>query len=72
MARSSCPICTALKGQPITRLPLAAIAIVHLVTGVMTFAQSHNPHHLGPALMGLLIGAALVVPTSLTRSDNRA
>ena len=34
------------------------------VFGVMAFSRSHNPHHLGPLAMGLLLGAALAIPRS--------
>ena len=51
-----------MRGAAISRLPLAAIALLHTVFGIMAFARSHNPHHLGGVLMGVLIGAALAVP----------
>ena len=53
-----------MRGTPISRLPLATIAIVHTVAGAMAFARSHNPHHLGGMLMGALLGAALLIRPS--------
>ena len=53
-----------MRGTPISRLPLVTIAIVHTVAGAMAFARSHNPHHLGGMLMGVLLGAALLIRPS--------
>ena len=53
-----------MRGDPISRLPLAVIAVLHTVAGAMAFARSHNPHHLGGMLMGVLLGAALVIRSS--------
>jgi hypothetical protein len=53
-----------MRGVPISRLPLAIIATLHTVAGAMAFARSHNPHHLGGMLMGVLLGAALVIRPS--------
>ena len=53
-----------LRGAAISRLPLALIAIMHTVAGAMAFSRSHNPHHLGGLLMGVLLGVALVVRPS--------
>lgn len=50
------------RGEAISRLPLAIIAIMHTVAGAMAFSRSHNPHHLGGMLMGVLLGLALVIP----------
>ena len=44
------------------RVPLAVIATIYAVFGIMAFARSHNPHHLGPLLMGALLGVALAIP----------
>jgi hypothetical protein len=52
------------RGFPLLPLPLAAIAVIHLVFGVLAFSRSHNPHHLGPILSGGLIAAALAMPAS--------
>jgi hypothetical protein len=53
-----------MRGAPIARLPLALIAAMHTVAGALAFARSHNPHHLGGMLMGVLLGAALVIRPS--------
>jgi hypothetical protein len=50
------------RGIELPRFSLAVIAVTHTVFGAMAFSRSHNPHHLGPLLMGLLVGAALLVP----------
>ena len=49
-------------GTAVDRLTLAIIAVIYTAFGTMAFARSHNPHHLGPVLMGVLLGAALAVP----------
>lgn len=54
----------AIRGIPPTRIPLAIIAVIHMVFGVLAFSRSHNPHHLGPLAMGVLLGAALAIPRS--------
>jgi len=54
-----------LRGAAISRLPLALIAIMHTAAGALAFSRSHNPHHLGGLLMGVLLGAALVVRPSI-------
>jgi hypothetical protein len=56
----------AIRGIPPTRLPLAVIAVIYMAFGVVAFSRSHNPHHLGPLAMGLLLAAALVIPRSRT------
>jgi DNA-binding LytR/AlgR family response regulator len=53
-----------MRGITPARMPLAVVAVIYTVFGVMAFSTSHNPHHLGPLLMGVLLGAALVVPGS--------
>ncbi len=53
-----------MRSAPISRLPLAAVAILHTVFGVMAFARGHNPHQLGGILIGMLIGAALMIRPS--------
>jgi hypothetical protein len=50
------------RGIAPARFPLAVIATLYAVFGVMTFARSHNPHHLGTLLMGGLLGVALAIP----------
>jgi hypothetical protein len=51
-----------MRSRAIARLPLTIIAIVYMVFGATMFAASHNPHHLGPVAMGVLLGAALLLP----------
>lgn len=53
-----------IRGIAPARMPLAFVAAIYTVFGVMAFARSHNPHHLGPLLMGVLLGAALAIPGS--------
>lgn len=57
----------AIRGIPPARIPLAVIAVIYTVFGVMAFSRSHNPHHLGPLAMGVLLGAALAIPRSRDR-----
>jgi hypothetical protein len=52
----------ATRGIAPARMPLAIVAALYAVFGIMAFARSHNPHHLGPLLMGALLGVALVIP----------
>lgn len=54
----------ALRGIAPARLPLAIIAATYTAFGVIAFSWSHNPHHLGPLAMGVLLGAALAMPHS--------
>ena len=54
----------AIRGIPPTRLPLAVIAVIYMAFGVVAFSRSHNPHHLGPLAMGVLLGVALAIPRS--------
>jgi len=53
-----------MKGRIPARVPLAVIAIVHTITGAVPFSRSHNPHHLGPILMAVLLVAAIAVPAA--------
>jgi hypothetical protein len=46
------------------RVPLAVIAVIYTVFGVVAFSRSHNPHHLGPLAIGVLLAAALAIPRS--------
>jgi len=57
----------AMRGLAPARMPLAVIAVIHTAFGLMAFARSHNPHHLGFLLMGVLLGAALAIPRSTDR-----
>jgi hypothetical protein len=50
------------RGMAPARIPLAIVATLYAVFGIMGFARSHNPHHLGPLLMGALLGVALAIP----------
>jgi hypothetical protein len=57
----------ALRGVPPARFPLAVIAVIYTAFGVMAFSRSHNPHHLGPVAMGVLLAAALALPVPKDR-----
>ena len=59
-----------MRRAPVFRLPLSLIAVIHTVAGVMAFARSFNPHHLGGIMIGVLIGAALFIGSS-NPGDNR-
>jgi len=54
----------AARGVAPPRIPLTVIAALYAIFGIMAFAGSHNLHHLGPVLMGVLLGAALTVPSA--------
>ena len=54
----------AMRGIPPARFPLAVIAVIYMAFGVLAFSRSHSPHHLGPLAMGVLLAAALVIPSS--------
>jgi hypothetical protein len=60
----------ALRGIPPARIPLAVIAVIYAGFGIVAFSRSHNPHHLGPLAMGVLLGAALAIPRSRDRGAN--
>ena len=49
-----------MRGSAAAALPLAVIAVVEIASGVIAFSASHNPHHLGPIVGGVLVVAALV------------
>jgi len=49
-----------IRGIPPPLIPLAIVAVIQTSFGIMGFSMSHNPHHLGPLAMGVLLGAALV------------
>ena len=51
-----------MRGKAVARAPLAIVVFIYVVFGVTAFSASHNPHHLGPIVMGVLLGAALVLP----------
>ena len=53
-----------MRGVAPERLPLAVIAVTYIAFGVMAFSRSHNPHHLGTLVMGVLLGSALAIPHS--------
>ena len=50
----------AMRGIAPARLPLA----IYIAFGMMSFSRSHNPHHLGSLVIGVLLGAALAIPRS--------
>src|SRR5437763_9537455 len=52
----------AIRGVLPARIPLAIITVIYTAYGVVAFSRSHNPHHLGPVVMGILLGAALAIP----------
>jgi hypothetical protein len=54
----------AIRGIPPARLPLVVIAVIYTAFGVIAFSRSHNPHHLGPLAIGVLLAAALAIPRS--------
>jgi hypothetical protein len=54
----------AIRGVPPPRIPLAIVAVIYAAFGIIAFSRSHNPHHLGPLAMGVLLGAALAIPRS--------
>ena len=54
----------AIRGIAPARFPLAVIAVIYTAFGVLAFSRSHNPHHLGPLVMGVLLAAALATPPS--------
>ena len=54
----------AMRGTAPDRAALAAIAVTYIAFGATAFSRSHNPHHLGTLVMGVLIGGALAVPPS--------
>lgn len=53
----------AMRGVAPPRTPLAIVAVIYTLFGVIAFWHSHNPHHLGPVAMGVLLGAGLAIPT---------
>jgi hypothetical protein len=50
-----------IRGGVPARIPLAIITIIDTSFG-FAFSRSHNPHHLGPLAMGVLLGTALAIP----------
>lgn len=58
-----------IRGVVPARIPLGVIAVIHTGFGVLAFSRSHNPHHLGPVAMGLLLAAALVIPAGPERGS---
>jgi hypothetical protein len=51
-----------MRGIAPARMPLSIVAAIDIAFGIMSFSRSHNPHHLGPIAMGVLLGAALAIP----------
>jgi len=56
-----------LRGISPARFPLAIVALIYLIFGVLAFSRSHSPHHLGVLAMGVLLGIALAIPGSSDR-----
>src|SRR6266571_2453966 len=54
----------ATRGVAPSRIPLAVVAVIYATYGGMAFSRSHSPHHLGTVAMGVLVAAALAIPTS--------
>lgn len=52
----------AVRGVMPARTSLAIIAVSYAAFGIFAFSRSHNLHHLGPLVMGTLLGAALLIP----------
>ena len=52
------------RGVMPTRFPLAVIAAVYVVGGLLAYSWSHSPHHLGTVAMGMLVTAAVAIPQS--------
>lgn len=51
----------AIRSIEFPRSPLVIVAGIYTIFGVIAFSRSHNPHHLGPVAMGVLLGAALAI-----------
>ena len=51
-----------IRGGVPARIPLAIITIIYTSFGIFAFSRSHNPHHLGPLAMGVLLVTALTIP----------
>jgi hypothetical protein len=56
-----------MRGIAPAPLPLAIVAAIEIVIGVMAFSRSFNPHHLGSIVMGVLLAAALLVRVERVR-----
>jgi hypothetical protein len=54
----------AIRGSQPARIPLAVVALIYMAFGIIAFSQSRDLHHFGPLAMGLLLGAALLIPSS--------
>jgi hypothetical protein len=61
-----------IRGGVPARMPLAIITIIYTSFGTYAFSRSHNPHHLGPAVMGLLLGIALAIPIRFEAMRSRS
>jgi hypothetical protein len=53
-----------IRGVAPPRLPLAVVAVIYTLFGILAFSRSHSPHHFAPLMMGVLLGAALAIPES--------
>jgi hypothetical protein len=51
------------RGVAPPHVPLAIVAAIETVFGAMQFSRSHSPHHLGSIAMGILVAAALLMPS---------
>jgi hypothetical protein len=51
-----------IRGIAPARLPHAVVALIYAVFGILAFSRNYNPHHLSSLVMGVLLGAALVIP----------
>ncbi len=63
----ACAAIHSVRGITPARFPLLIVAIVYVAFGILAFSRSHNPHHLGLLLIGVLIGLALVIPAAEPR-----
>lgn len=52
-----------IRGVVPARLTLAIIGLIYTVFGFMAFSRSHNPHHLGLLAIGVLLAAAIAIPS---------
>jgi hypothetical protein len=54
----------ALRGVTPPRAPLAVVALIYAVFGLLAFSRSHSPHHIGLVMAGALLAAALALPNN--------
>lgn len=60
-----------IRGSVPPRLPLAVVALIYIAFGIIGFSRSHNPHYFGSLAVGVLLGAALVIPLNETLKRNQ-